>query len=154
MEPEFEFRNSLSRNCILIGFSGTCSILSPLGSGSCLFQPCKPPGLDSFFFFLRFSSMCGCLFHSPLLGTCLATQACALSRNPNGNALVRRPVLSPLSHTSQGHMSTFLISFHTCLHTELVSCQMHPIVKDMPKFKGADAQEPQAGHKGRKGEEG
>ena len=38
----------------------------------------------------------------PLLGTWPATQACALTRNPTSDPLVRRPALNPLSHTSQG----------------------------------------------------
>ena len=38
----------------------------------------------------------------PLLGTWPTTQACALTRNQTRNPLVRRPVLNPLSHTSQG----------------------------------------------------
>ena len=38
----------------------------------------------------------------PLLGTWPATQACALTGNRTGDRLVRRPVLHPLSHTSQG----------------------------------------------------
>ena len=38
----------------------------------------------------------------PLQGTWPATQACALTRNWTGDPLVRRPALSPLSHTSQG----------------------------------------------------
>ena len=39
----------------------------------------------------------------PQLGTWPATQACALNVNPTGDPLVHRPVLSPLSHTSQGY---------------------------------------------------
>ena len=39
----------------------------------------------------------------PQLGTWPTTQACALTRNPNGDLSGRRPVLSPLSHTSQGY---------------------------------------------------
>ena len=38
----------------------------------------------------------------PLPRTWPATQACALTRNPTNNSLVHRPVLNPLSHTSQG----------------------------------------------------
>ena len=38
----------------------------------------------------------------PQLDTWPATQAYALTRNRTGNPLVCRPVLSPLSHTSQG----------------------------------------------------
>ena len=37
-----------------------------------------------------------------LLGTWPKTQACALSGNQTGDPLVHRPVLNPLSHTSQG----------------------------------------------------
>ena len=37
----------------------------------------------------------------PLLGTWPTTQACALTRNLNGDHLVCRLVLNPLSHTSQ-----------------------------------------------------
>ena len=39
----------------------------------------------------------------PPLGTWPATQACALSGNQTRNPLVHRPVLNPLSHTSQGY---------------------------------------------------
>ena len=38
----------------------------------------------------------------PPLGTWPATQACALTGSRTGKFLVPRPVLSPLSHTSQG----------------------------------------------------
>ena len=38
----------------------------------------------------------------PLLGTWPAAQACALNGNRSSDRLVRRPALSPLSHTSQG----------------------------------------------------
>ena len=38
----------------------------------------------------------------PPLGIWPATQACALTGNLTGNPLVCRPVLNPLSHTSQG----------------------------------------------------
>ena len=37
------------------------------------------------------------------LGTWPAAQACALTGIQTGNPLVCRPVLNPLSHTSQGH---------------------------------------------------
>ena len=39
---------------------------------------------------------------TPLLGTWPATQVCALTGNRTGDPLVHRPVLIPLSHTSQG----------------------------------------------------
>ena len=38
----------------------------------------------------------------PLLGTWPATKAYALTGNRTSNPLVLRPVLNPLSHTSQG----------------------------------------------------
>ena len=41
------------------------------------------------------------LLMRPLLGTCPATQVCALTGNRTGNPLVLRPALNPLSHTSQ-----------------------------------------------------
>ena len=44
---------------------------------------------------------CVVVSHASLLGTCPATQACALTGNPTGNILVHRPALSPLSYTSQ-----------------------------------------------------
>ena len=47
--------------------------------------------------------MCGCFSCAPLLGTWPATQASALTGNRTGDPLVRRLVLSPLSHTSQGN---------------------------------------------------
>ena len=41
----------------------------------------------------------------PLQGTWPATQACALTGNRTGDLSARRPVLNPLSHTSQGSKS-------------------------------------------------
>ena len=38
----------------------------------------------------------------PLLGTWPTTQACALTGNQTSDPSVHRPVLNPLSHTSQG----------------------------------------------------
>ena len=43
----------------------------------------------------------------PPLGTWPTTQACALTGNRTGNPLVWRPVLNPLSHTSQGYLLYF-----------------------------------------------
>ena len=43
----------------------------------------------------------------PQLETWPATQACALTGNQTGNPLAHRPVLNPLSHTSQGSNSIF-----------------------------------------------
>ena len=45
----------------------------------------------------------------PLLGSWPATQACALTGNRTGNPLVHRPVLSPLSYTSQCYMHHLFI---------------------------------------------
>ena len=53
--------------------------------------------------------MCGCL---PQLGTWPTTQARALTGNRTSNILVRRPALSPLSHTSQGSSGIFLPEGH------------------------------------------
>ena len=47
----------------------------------------------------------------PLLGTWPAIQACALTGNWTGDPLVRKLVLNPLSHTSQGYCSYFLNHF-------------------------------------------
>ena len=44
----------------------------------------------------------------PLLGTWPTTQACALMGNCTRDPLVHRPVLDPLSHTSQGQYYIFL----------------------------------------------
>ena len=45
--------------------------------------------------------------HALLLGTWPATQACALTGNQTSNPLVQRPVLNPLSYTSQGLTAFF-----------------------------------------------
>ena len=47
--------------------------------------------------------------HTPPLGTWPTTQACALTRNQTNDLLVHRPVLNPLSHTSQG-IRIFLVT--------------------------------------------
>ena len=51
----------------------------------------------------RETSMCGVWLPlaRPLLGTWHTTQACALTGNRTGDPLVCRPVLNPLSYTSQ-----------------------------------------------------
>ena len=48
------------------------------------------------------------LMHPPL-GTWPATQACALTGSRTGDPLVHRPVLSPLSHTSQGYILVVIL---------------------------------------------
>ena len=51
---------------------------------------------------------CGCLSRtSPRLGTQPATQACAPTGNQTSDPLVHKPVLNPLSHTSQGYCNLF-----------------------------------------------
>ena len=53
--------------------------------------------------------MRGCLLHTPLshqLRTGPATQACALTGNETSNPLVGRPALNPISHASQGEVSS------------------------------------------------
>ena len=59
--------------------------------------------------------MCGCLLSTPRLGTWPTTQACAPTGNRTSNPLVRRPVLNPLSHSSQGE-----IFFYCGVLSELV----------------------------------
>ena len=44
----------------------------------------------------------------PLLGSWPTTQVCALTGNRTGNPVVRRPALTPLSHTNQGHFPIIL----------------------------------------------
>ena len=51
--------------------------------------------------------------HMPLLGTWPATQPCALTGNGTDDPLVPRPVLSPLSHTSQGHTMEYYSDLKT-----------------------------------------
>ena len=50
----------------------------------------------------------------PLMGTWPATQTCVLTGNRASYPLVCRPVLNPLSHTSQGNLQIFnlWLSFH------------------------------------------
>ena len=43
----------------------------------------------------------------PLLGTWPTTQACALTGNRTSDPLLHKPVLNPLSHTSQGYIKVF-----------------------------------------------
>ena len=61
--------------------------------------------------------MCGCLSLAPYWGPNLArTQACALTRNQTSDPLVHRPVINPLSHTSQGYALLFLFykAYYMC----------------------------------------
>ena len=69
----------------------------------------------------------------PKWGTWPATQACALTGNQTSNTLVHRPVLNPLSHTSQGcfdFLNIYLLIwernsglvFHLSLHSLVDSC--------------------------------
>ena len=50
------------------------------------------------------------LAHPPL-GTWPTTQACTLTGNRTSDPLVHRSALNPLSHTSQGKLQTFLLTF-------------------------------------------
>ena len=48
----------------------------------------------------------------PILGTWPTTQACALTGNRTSDPLVYSPVLSPLSHTSQGmNIISFMLEY-------------------------------------------
>ena len=53
----------------------------------------------------------------PLLGTWPATQACALTGNQTSNLSVHRPVLNPLSHTSQSDSMCFFNCDLFCIHS-------------------------------------
>ena len=55
--------------------------------------------------------MCGCLARAPHWGPWPTPQACALTGNWTSDPLVCRPVLSPLSHNSQGLWNTFFFWF-------------------------------------------
>ena len=55
------------------------------------------------------------LLAHPQPGTCPATQACALTGSQTNDPLVRRPVLNPLSHTSQGITSVLNSASHRLL---------------------------------------
>ena len=54
----------------------------------------------------------------PQLGTRPATQACALTGNQTGGLLVCKPVLNPLSPSSQGKMSILYLTV-TCFTLEM-----------------------------------
>ena len=56
----------------------------------------------------------------PLLGTWLATQACALTGNRTSDPLVHRPALNSLSHTSQGPSADSLGDASKWSHDESV----------------------------------
>ena len=77
--------------------------------------------------------MCGCLSHTPQLGTWPATQACALNRNRIGDLLVCRPVLNPLSHNSQGYSLIFREVFShlsTISLTLVYGSQLEPKIRE------------------------
>ena len=56
------------------------------------------------------------LFTCPQLGTWSATQACALTWNRTGDTLVCRPMLNPLTYTSQGYFGINLMKEVKDLH--------------------------------------
>ena len=87
------------------------------------------------------------LFELPLLGTQPATQALALAGNPTGDPLVRRRVLNPLSHTSQGCMSNLRVLYRPQFSDgvpRLVTSVAPGSLKDMhilrPRSRPTDAQ--------------
>ena len=57
----------------------------------------------------RETSMCGCLPCALYWGPGLQTPACALTGNRTSGPLVCRPLLNPLSYTSQGHTQFYFI---------------------------------------------
>ena len=66
------------------------------------------------------------------LGICSATQACALTGNQTRDPLVRRPALSPRSHTSQGSGPECLHSIHCPICPEHFSPPGFPLVSRPP----------------------
>ena len=54
------------------------------------------------------------LTYSPL-GTWPTTQACSLTGNQTCNSLIHRPVLNPLSHTSQGTIRVYMYIYYFIL---------------------------------------
>ena len=53
----------------------------------------------------REKHQCVVASHIPPTGELICNPACALTGNRTGNPLVRRPMLNPLSYTSQGSKS-------------------------------------------------
>ena len=51
------------------------------------------------------TSMCGRHLHAPPLGTWPASKACAMTGNRTGSLSGHRPMLNPMSYTSQGCFS-------------------------------------------------
>ena len=60
----------------------------------------------------------------PLLGTWPTIQSCALAGNRTGDPLVHRPVLNPLSYTSQGPFISSCILIHLVVLIECKTSQM------------------------------
>ena len=58
----------------------------------------------------------------PLLGTWPATQECSLTGNRTNNPLVFRPVLNPLSHTSQRLSRKYLNSMYQSARAVKTKC--------------------------------
>ena len=66
-------------------------------------------------------------FTCPQLGTWPATQACSLTGTRTGYSLVRRLALTPLSHTSQGHVFNVsnLLYKASCSHLDQYFFSLH-----------------------------
>ena len=60
----------------------------------------------------------------PLLGTWPTIQSCALAGNRTGDPLVHRPVLNPLSYTSQGPFISSCILIHLVVLIECKTSEM------------------------------
>ena len=93
----------------------------------CLFIDKSPPFFFNLFIFRERGRegeregekhQCVVASHAPLLGTCPATQACALTGNQTGNPLVLRPALNPLSHTIQGKSLLVITLVLACLRDQ------------------------------------
>ena len=82
----------------------------------------------------------------PLQGTWPATQACALTRNQTCDPLVHRPMLNPLSYTSQGE--DIYIYLKSPLKTYKVEGRTLQDQKGQGRTLGWGAGKPDRGSKG------
>ena len=67
--------------------------------------------------------------HTPPLGTWAATQACVLTGSWTGDHLVRRLVLNPLSHTSQGWFAFYFNNNDSLIISPILFIKYTTLVK-------------------------
>ena len=73
--------------------------------------------------------MCGCLLCAPFWGPGPQHQVCALTRNQTSGPLACRPVLNPLSHTSQGLLVSLKGLKKSCHHFEILRTLLQPFTE-------------------------